>query len=496
MSPSAIIIGAGIGGLTTGCYAQMNGFDTTILEMHAQPGGVCTSWRRGEYTFDGCIHHVAGAGPASRLYRVWQALGALPDEGIHYPSEFVTVEDESGHALHWHTDPDELEAHLCELSPADARAAQRWAGAVRRFRHFDLFGMMMRDRGAIFAALPHMSDVIRWARLNLDGLAAQFSDPFLRRAIPWVQYGFGGIPALINLTFLADCWQKRMGWPTGGSLAFARRIAARYAELGGELRTRAKVAEILVENDRAVGVRLEDGSVERADLVISNADGYATLYGMLGGRYMTPKLAGYYASPPADQGMAMHVSFGVRRDLRSEGGALTLLLDEPLMVGQCANRLLHVERYSSETGMAPEGKGVIQLPVTAAYPDWQALAETGGGRQGEPYRRAKAEVAERVLAVLDRRFPGVSAQVEVTDVASPLTTERYVGSHMGYQTWGIPGSSVADAFKGLGSTLPGLGAFYMVGQWASASVGLSTVALAGRALVRGLCKEAGRRFEE
>jgi phytoene dehydrogenase-like protein len=53
---SIIIIGAGFAGLAAGIYARMNGYDTRIFEMHKQPGGLCTSWKRGGYTFDGCIH--------------------------------------------------------------------------------------------------------------------------------------------------------------------------------------------------------------------------------------------------------------------------------------------------------------------------------------------------------------------------------------------------------------------------------------------------------
>ncbi|HNR80708.1 MAG TPA: NAD(P)/FAD-dependent oxidoreductase, partial [Mesotoga infera] len=52
------IIGAGIAGLSAGCYAQMDGFETEIFELHNNPGGLCTSWKRKDYTIDGCIHHL------------------------------------------------------------------------------------------------------------------------------------------------------------------------------------------------------------------------------------------------------------------------------------------------------------------------------------------------------------------------------------------------------------------------------------------------------
>ena len=53
---SLLVIGGGIAGLSMGCYAQMNGYRSTILEMHDKPGGLMTAWTRKGYTIDYCIH--------------------------------------------------------------------------------------------------------------------------------------------------------------------------------------------------------------------------------------------------------------------------------------------------------------------------------------------------------------------------------------------------------------------------------------------------------
>ncbi len=74
MSKKVIIIGAGIAGLSAGCYLQLNGYDTEIFELHNLPGGLCTSWKRGNYIFDGCIRWVVGSGPANNYYHLWDEL--------------------------------------------------------------------------------------------------------------------------------------------------------------------------------------------------------------------------------------------------------------------------------------------------------------------------------------------------------------------------------------------------------------------------------------
>ena len=67
-----IIIGGGIAGLSCGCYLQMNGFQTEILEAGARPGGLCTAWHRGPYVFDGCLRWLIGTRPPSAFHQVWQ----------------------------------------------------------------------------------------------------------------------------------------------------------------------------------------------------------------------------------------------------------------------------------------------------------------------------------------------------------------------------------------------------------------------------------------
>jgi phytoene dehydrogenase-like protein len=290
------------------------------------------------------------------------------------------------------------------------------------------------------------------------------------------------------LMFLSGCATRNFGWPVGGSLEFARAIEQRYRALGGEIHYRAKVDKILVENDQAVGVRLTDGTEQRADVVISNADGRATIFDMLEGRYTTELIRAFYENPPKQQEMALHISLGVARDFSAEPHMLVLWLPEPVEIaGELRDRLdIEIFNFAPET--APAGKTALQVVATTSYDYWKAFSP-------EDYRAEKARVAETVIACLDRRFPGLAAQVEVTDVATPLTTERFTGSYLGYQAWPVPGQKMLDALsgKGLSKTLPGLSNFHMVGQWAG-GIGLPNVAALGKRVIAAICKQDGRRF--
>jgi phytoene dehydrogenase-like protein len=93
MQKSIIIIGAGLAGLSAGCYGQMNGYRTQIFEMdNARPGGLCTTWKRKGYKIDGCIEFWTGSGPGFNFYHFWKELGALQGRNIIHQEEWSRVE--------------------------------------------------------------------------------------------------------------------------------------------------------------------------------------------------------------------------------------------------------------------------------------------------------------------------------------------------------------------------------------------------------------------
>jgi phytoene dehydrogenase-like protein len=484
---SIIIIGAGIGGLSAGCYAQMNGYRSQIFEMHSIPGGVCTGWERKGYTFDGCMHHLVGCMPGTRIHGMWEELGVMP-RAVHYPDDLICIENTEGQRFTVFTDLDRLEAHMRELAPTDGKIIGEFLGAARRFSHFSMMDMLLAKPWEMVGALPYMGLMGKWGKLTLEQVGARFSDPFLRRAMGMIQYDFANMPAVIALMFLSGCATRNFGWPAGGSLEFARSIAQRYTALGGEIHYRAKVQKILVENDKAVGVRLSDGTEHRADVVISNADGRATIFDMLEGRYTTDLIHAFYNNPPKEQDMALHISLGVARDFSAEPHMLVLWLPEPVEIAGQPRDRLDIESFAFAPETAPTGKTALQVVATTSYDYWKAFSP-------EAYRAEKARAAETVIACLDRRFPSLRGQMEVIDVATPLTTERFTGSFMGYQAWAVPNQRMLDALmgKGLSKTLPGLSNFHMVGQWAG-GLGLPNVAAMGKRVIAGITKQNGRRF--
>lgn len=495
MADSIIIIGAGIAGLAAGCYGRMNGYRTQVFEMHDKPGGLCTSWSRKGYTFDGCIHWLVGSKLGSSFNQIWRELGALPGPRIVDHEIFVRVEGEGGKTLNVYTDAERLGRHMKELSPSDAAAIDGFIGAIRKLERMETPVDMPSSYDEIVKAvkgLPAMIGAIaclgKLTRQTNAQYVTRFKDPFLREAFSTI-LAFPDMPATVLPITFAWMSVKDAGYPVGGSLEFARSIERRYLDLGGEVTYKAPVEKILVENDRAVGVRLKDGSEHRADFVISAADGRATIFEMLEGKYLGEETLRAYADWPLWDPL-VQVSIGVARDLSAEPQTQNIPLDEPLDAGGKSSRRFAWHHYCYDETLAPVGKSCVVVFLLADYSYWKRLKQ-----DPEKYKAEKDRVAADVIDLLEARYEGFRDQVEVVDIATPVTTERYTGNWQGsIEGWQMTKENSRYVVRNMKRTLPGLDGFYMAGQWLMPGGGLPPAAQLARNVIKQICKRDGRGF--
>lgn len=494
MNKSMIIIGGGIAGLAAGCYGRMNGYKTRIFEMHDSPGGVCTSWKRNGYTIDGCIHWLVGSNPNTSMHHLWEELGVI--KGMKYINheEFSRIEGSDGRVFIVYANLDRLEKHMKELAPEDAPVIEEFIGAARAFTGMDLpvevISSPIEGLKVLLKMLPFLRWFLKWRGISINDYSRRFRNPFLKEAFLKAFAGEMDMPALAMLMTLSWLNNGTAGYPLGGSLEFSRAMERRYLGLDGEIAYRSRVAKILVENGRAVGVRLADGSEHRADWVISAADGHTTIFEMLEGKYAGKKIRGYYENFPLFQPL-VYIGLGVNRafdDFPSSVGGVNFPLAEPVHLGGKEITRLGVMIYNFDPSLAPPGKTILKVMFPVDYDWWKTLAQDPAR-----YRAEKERIADQVAALLDRRFPGLAAQVEMRDVATPLTFERYTGNWRGsYEGWLMTTRTFGLQMP---KNLPGLGNFYMAGQWVEPGGGVPTAAMSGRNAIRKICKKDGKRFK-
>lgn len=508
--PKLIIIGAGIAGMATGIYAQMNGFDSRILEMHVLPGGCCTSWSRRGYIFDYCIEWLIGSGAGNDANQVWRELGALDGKTVTNFELFNRVVDEDGRSVTFYNDPDRLEQHLAEVSPRDAALTRAFCADLRRFTRLKLYPflkpwplMTWRERLRMIAlALPAFRLFWRNAATQMETFCEKLESPLLRRAFPNIFFQdhecFPLLPYLYNL---ACAFNGNAGFPQGGSLGLSKSIEERYRSLGGAITYRTRVAKILVENDRAVGVELADGSQIYADVVVSACDGATAIYQMLEGKYVNKTIEKLYKDilrrPKLIYPGVVSAFLGVSGDFgHDDAHSTTYLLGEPdaaalPMASQGSLVVQHRSRYSS--GFAPPGKSVLHCTYFSDYQYWKKLRIENRAQ----YRAEKRKVATFVQDFLERRYPGIREKIDIIDVTSPVTTERYTGNYNGSILAWKSFTEAEDLANLLinkhGMRLPGLRGFYMAGQWIAGG-GLIRAASSGRFAMQFICRDMKKPF--
>lgn len=500
MTQSIIIIGAGIAGLSAGCYAQMNGYQTRIFEMHDKPGGLCTAWKRKGYTFDGCLFWLVGSRAGTAINRIWQELGAVQGRRFIDHDVFQRLEGSGNRTLLVYTDLDQLERHMKELSPADSAAIEELCNIGRRLTPFvdvDNQASLLERIKMSIRMLPFLVVMLKYGKTSAEAFISRFSDPFLRQALMALAdlHGGTGCPVIGLMYMLAAMHNRDAGHPAGGSLEFARAIERRYLDLGGEMHYGSRVEKILVEaasagrGDRAVGVRLVDGTEHRADVVISAADGRATIFDMLEGRYAGDKVRTCYEKQPVDHSW-IQVSLGIARNLSDEALMVSYWLDEPIDIAGKRIERIDCRHFCMDPSMAPPGKSTVVALFLCDYAYWKALYQ-----DRERYEAEKKDIAAQVIDRLERRLPGISGQIEIVDVSTPMTVERYTGNWQGSKSgWLITPDTVYNITKGMDKTLPGLMNFYMAGQWVEAGGSVSGSATSGRGVIRMLCKKDRKKF--
>lgn len=485
-----VIIGGGIAGLCTGVYARKCGYQVEILEMHDTAGGLATSWRRGGYTFENCLHWLLGSNPSGPFYSRWQEVFDIGRLKFVDKEEYVRLETARGESLSIYANADRMEAELLKRAPQDSAAIHHFASAVRRLAKFpmpDFAAPWPQSWLAALRTVPDLPLLRQLSKVTVEEYGNRFKDPLLRRFFAGGELAsLSAIPLVFSLAWMSE---HDAGYPIGGSQAVIRPIVENLLNLGGRLRLGAKVERILVDSDAAVGVRLAGGESVPADWVISAADGHATIYDLLGGKYKdkaNDKIYNTLETFPS----YLQVSLGVARDLSQQPGYVTQLLDAPLTVdpgtdlSQVSFRVFHFDPT-----FAPPGKTAVTcfLP-THNHEFWVHLQQDDPAK----YQEEKQRVAEAVIALLEKRIPDLRQAVEVMDVSTPASVIRFTGNWKGsMEGWLL---TPTTGFRPLQITLPGLQRFLMAGQWVMPGGGLPSGLMTGRAAVQALCKEDGVPF--
>jgi phytoene dehydrogenase-like protein len=428
--------------------------------------------------FDYCIGWLMGSSSGS-MNTLWKQLGALSEDvPILDPEVFIRNVNKEGQEFLIYKDMQKWEAYLKGIAPEDEEAISRMFSILDKLSLSGDMEEIMKPKPLrrtlpmlkiFLRMLPAMIPMIKYGKKSGGQFIKEmgFKNEFLHHFLEQM-YGDENFSAIGFLMMLSLFKDNNAGYPAGGSLNFVLRILNKYQELGGTLSAGRRVKKILIEDGKAVGVKLEDGTIQKSDYVIAACDLHTVIYDMLDGKYIPEDIKNAFENWPLFKPL-VQVSFGIKKEIKEKQMMTNYLV--PTKIGATKIDSYSISNYSYDPAMAPEGKTTIVIKFESPYEIWEHL-------EHNPYEKEKERIKEDAIILLEKTYPGIKDFIEVVDVATPLTDIKYTGVYrVAYEGFRPTKSNMN---KILNPIIKGLDNFILAGQWLFPGGGLPPSALSGK----------------
>ncbi|MGJ0119892.1 phytoene desaturase family protein [Williamsia sp. MIQD14] len=475
----AVVVGAGLGGLSAAAYLAAAGQKVLLLEKYTALGGSSHVFRRkNKWEFDCGVHYVGECGPGGIVSDIFAGLG-LDDRIEWLPMDqggfdrVIAPGFELATPVGW----DRYRDNLVAAFPDERKGVLRFHSIMRKIaesggrENLGTYGglttwAVRAGWAAPFMLLPHAVTLAACGLSPRAVLALSVQCGALA-STPDV------IPTAAMATFLADYVGTGSFYPKGGGQMLAAGFAEVITAHGGSIRTHAEVSEIVIEGGRATGVLLTDGETIRSSVVVSDADIIKTYTDLVGLEHLPRVLrarirrwkmsqplingfmgvdldlsdrpnSNYFAIPSWDDATSLRslASFGShigggKGFTSGPEWARAMAARQPMFV-QSSSR-----RDPSYTRAAPEGHSTIEVQtITPSHPAMWGYSgydiQTGEYRESPEYSEIKKIVIDGMYDRMEQAFPGSSSKVVLSELGTPATQTRFVnntrGAAFGLQT--------------------------------------------------------------
>lgn len=446
----AIVVGAGLGGLSTAAFLTTNGRRTLVLEQNRVVGGCSQVFRRkgNKYEFDVGVHYIGDCAPGGTVDRLLRGLG-LQDR-----IEFAELDPDGFSTITLPTSTFRVpkgwqayEDRLAATFPDEEDGIRRCVRTLRTVAEEIRADRPQSVRHAV-ARAGSLRSLLWW---GLRPLARLYDVCGLSQEVRTVIAGESGdyglppskAPVALHAGFLDHYLKAGAYYPRGGGQVIGARLAEVIAAHGSTVRTKARVDRILVEDGRAVGVELVDGERIHAPVVVSNADIKRTYLELVRREHLPARLRrkveGFRMALPLFS-LYLAVDFDVRDRLPNSTSWIYPHADmEAMYADALAGRVpAQVPVFMTSgtlkdpqgTHTAPPGHSTLEL-MTIAPADHDTWGVGDGPVAGEGYSRTssylavKEKLSEAVLDTAAMVVPELRDHIVYRDASTPITQERF-----------------------------------------------------------------------
>lgn len=462
-----IVIGGGNGGLASAATLAEKGKSVILFEKHNIPGGCGTSFRRGRFEFEVALHQLSHMGTEENpgpLRELFKRYGILDEINWIQIKELFRVNFPDGTGVSLPAERKQCEDFLCKEFPSQADGIRKYFETVYKFcaeaaEFAAKSAKSTGEPGALKKAIMKAGFPKLYPTLAKYGLKSTqevldefFTDSKLQLALSAYWCFMGVPPARFPFAILAKCTnfylETKPYYLTGTSMMMNQAIMEAVQKMGGTVRLNCGVKRIILENGKAVGVIDDFGEEYRAKKIISNISPLAT-YGNLLLPEEIPAAAREYLKlytvgisaitcfigldcTPEEIGFTTsftlnYESLDANEDFKD---AYKLLPGNDPLVATC---------YTvDDPSVSPKGTSVITAGTLKYGEPWEKLPP-------EQYYEMKYEAGRRIVARLEKMYPGFTEHIEEMEIATPLTHMRYLG-HPGGAIYGYEQDLMQSVF--------------------------------------------------
>lgn len=435
MSKKIIVIGSGFGGLSAATRLAARGYEVELFEKGDKIGGRAYVHEINGFKFDGGPTVIT----APWIFdEIWELAGRKREDYFKLvPCDpFYRIFDYTGRPFSYNGDPQFIHSQIEQWNPADKEGYDRF---MRTTKEIFETGMPLIDKPFLNVTdmIKVAPDLIRLQSYRgVYGYVSQFiKDDFLRRCFSFHPLLIGGNPLdASSLYVLIHYLEREWGihYALGGTGSIVNAFGRLFAELGGKLHLNAEVQEILVEGRKVTGVRMADGTIHKADVVVSNADVAWTYLKLLPAQYRRKNTDRRIKSMKYSMSLFV-IYFGTKRRYNTD----TNLAHHNIILSERYNDLLR-DIFSSkdlptdfslylhmptitDPSIAPPGHEAFYVlspvPHLGANIDWQ--------KQGKPYRDA-------IMNFLEKNYlPDLQANLVAEHYIDPPFFQNTLNSYLG-----------------------------------------------------------------
>ena len=419
------VIGGGLAGLTAGIYLLENNYDVCIYEKNHCAGGFLTGWMRKNQLIDGCIHWMIGTANDSKINEIWRHIGAIDDNvEIYSPNSFYQIKYNND-TFTMYNDFDMLEAEFYKHSNNDDDRIKELMNAIRLVGKFEIPSTtayeLNNDTRQMMNTLRIIAKVRRFTKITLEEYSKEWNSEIIKYAL---------LHGLVNkhfnvfyfITTLSNFCLKNADIPIGGSKAIADRIVERFKSLGGKIEYNCSVDEIIVNDGHAEAIRVNDRIIT-SDYVVAACDVHYTMNKLL---KLDLKPYQEYDSKKSDFKTYSFVmaSYKIKKDV-SDTEVATIVKVEPYKLIDQELDYVSIRQYAYDKTMINDGYRTIEVFIETYEDTYEYLKCLSN----DEYKALKNKIGLYYLDFLKKYYE--CNDIELLDVSTPLTYERYMNSYKG-----------------------------------------------------------------